>query len=159
MAAARNRRASRRRPKVVVIAAQFNHAITRQLADGALAALAQHGIPKRAIRTLWVPGAFELPVAAAYAATTWHPEAIVAVGCLIKGQTSQYAAIGHAVAEGLAQVSVQQGVPVGFGVIVAETFAQATARSGGRVANRGRDAALAAIAMMDLFRSVGQRGA
>ena len=142
----RERRA-RRRPRIVIVASRFNESVTKALAAGAVDACRRRGIAPSAIRTLWVPGAFELPVAAAQAAARLKPKAIVAVGCVIKGETSQYAAIGQAVAGGLAQVSVSSKIPVGFGVIVAESFDQATARAGGPRGNRGAEAADAALEM------------
>ena len=132
--------------KAVVLASRFNEAITQALVAGALSTLKAHGIPRGRTRLVWVPGAFELPLAAAEAAKRLRPELIVAVGCLIKGQTPQYAAIGHAVTEGLCDVSVRSGVPIGFGVIIAESVAHAKARAGGHRGNRGADAALAALA-------------
>jgi 6,7-dimethyl-8-ribityllumazine synthase len=101
---------------------------------------------------VWVPGSFELPVAAArLAAASPRPDAIIALGTLIRGETPQYDAIAHAVANGLTHVAVSTGVPVGFGVVVAETLAQARARAGGRLGNRGEEAALAALDLLHLF--------
>ena len=137
-----------RRTQFVLLAARFNEPITRRLVEGAMQTLARRGVPRTQIRTLWVPGTFELSVAAAWAAKALRPQAMVALGCLIKGQTPQYAAIGQAVAEGLTQVSVQSQIPVGFGVIIADSFSQAQARVGGAVGHRGREAALAAFDMV-----------
>lgn len=135
----------------VLVASEFNRTITRSLVDGAQAVLRDYGVTRRQIRILWVPGVFELPVAAAAAAARLRPEAIIAVGCVIKGQTPQYTAIGQAAAEGLAQVSVSTQIPVTFGIIIAESVAQAAARAGGRAGHRGREAALAAVAMVKLL--------
>lgn len=130
-----------------MVASRFHEALTRRLVEGAVETCARRGIARGAIRTVWVPGAFELPVAAAKAAERLRPQAIVAVGCLIKGQTPQYAAIGHAVAQGLTDVSVRTKIPVGFGVIIADSVAQAKARAGGHWGNRGEEAAEAALDM------------
>lgn len=146
---------SKRRRLFVLVASEFNPAITQSLVDGAQHALQESGVPRRQIRTVWVPGAFELPVAAAAAASRLQPEAIIALGCLIKGQTPQYTAIGQAAAEGLAQVSVSTQIPVTFGVIIADSAAQAAARAGGRAGHRGREAALAAVAMAKLLETLG----
>ncbi|MBI3322875.1 MAG: 6,7-dimethyl-8-ribityllumazine synthase, partial [Candidatus Omnitrophica bacterium] len=141
-----------KRPKpFVLVASEFNPAITRALVEGAQAVLRDHGVARRRIRTLWVPGVFELPVAAAAAARRLRPEAIIAVGCVIKGQTPQYAALGQAAVAGLTQVSVSTRIPVTCGVIIAESTAQAAARAGGRAGHRGREAALAAVAMANLL--------
>lgn len=146
-------RNGRGRP-IVLVASQFNGPITQALVDGALEALQESGVARRRIRVFRVPGAFELPVAAATVAAALRPQAIVALGCLIKGQTPQYAAIGQAVAQGLAQVSVNERVPVGFGVIIADSVAQARARAGGAVGHRGREAALAALEMIEFTQTL-----
>ncbi len=140
--------------QVVLVASQFHESVTQALVSGAIQTLTRHGVPQETIRTFWVSGAFELPVAAVRIASSLKPDAIVALGCVIKGETPQYTAIGHAVAQGLTQVSVSTGIPVTFGVIVADSVAQAKARAGGRVGNRGSEAALAALAMVELLRSL-----
>ena len=142
---------ARKRPRIVIVASRFNEPITRGLVRGARARLRQAGLVNGAVSEMWVPGAFELPLAASMAAAN-RPEAIVAVGCLIKGQTPQYEAIGQAVANGLMQVSVTCQVPVGFGVVIAESVAQARARAGGTMGNRGEEAAAAALKMRALKR-------
>ena len=136
--------------RVALVASRFNAAITSALVEGARAALEQAGIARHAIQTVWVPGAFELPVMAAAVIAAQRPDAVVALGCLIKGETPQYAAIGEAVAQGLTQVALAGHVPVTFGVVIAETAGQARARAGlaGRQGNRGADAAFAAVAMI-----------
>jgi len=133
---------------VVVIASRFNEAISRRLVAGALAVLARRGIPRARSAVVWVPGAFELSAAAANVAASLAPEAIVAVGCVIQGETPQYAAIGGAVAHGLTQVAVTTGIPVTFGVIVAESVLQARQRAGGHHGNRGAEAAEAAVDLL-----------
>ena len=154
---------TRRNRRFVIIASAFNPAITRALVRGASDALRRHGVPARCIRLLWVPGAFELPVVAArLAASRPRPEAIIAVGAILRGETSQYEVLAHAVAQGLSQVAVSSRIPVTFGVVVASTVAQAKARArlpvghrggqaGGSTVNRGAEAALAALAVLRLF--------
>ena len=168
--AARVRRAGRT-TRVAVVASAFNKPVTAALVRGARVTLQRHGITANRIACVWVPGAFELPAAAAaLAASKARPDAIVAVGCIIKGQTPQYAALGQAVLQGLAQVSVQEKIPVGCGVVIADSVAQARARAArpgqrpgrpprrsgrgtgeGAVGNRGEEAALAALAMVDVM--------
>ena len=139
----------------MLIASQFNQPITRALIRGAADVLHRSGVPNRNIRLLWVPGAFELPVVAArVAASRPRPHAIIAVGALIRGETSQYEVIAHAVAQGLSQVSVTAGMPVTFGIVVAATLAQARARAGGSAGNRGAEAAAAALAVLRLFETL-----
>ena len=138
-----------KRPRIVIVASRFNEPITQALVRGARARLRRARLVNGSVSEIWVPGAFELPLAASVAAAR-KPEAIVAVGCLIRGQTPQYEAIGQAVANGLMQVSVACRVPVGFGVVIAESVAQARARAGGTMGNRGEEAAAAALEMRTL---------
>ena len=141
-----------RATRVTVIASRFNPSITRALARGAIRALRLAGIAPQQIRLIWVPGAFELPVAAARVARSRpRPHAIVAVGALIRGATAQYDVIAQGVAQGLSHVAVESAIPVTFGVVVASTAAQARARAGGAQGNRGAEAAQAAIALLQLF--------
>ena len=141
--------------RIVLIASTFNPSITQALVRGASDVLRQRGVPQRNIQLLWVPGAFELPVVAARIAQTRpRPDAIIALGALIKGDTPQYAVIAHAVASGLTQVSAQTRIPVTFGVIVATTLAQAKARAGGTEGNRGREAATAALSVLQMLKRV-----
>ena len=138
--------------RFVILASEFNPSVTRALVRGASDALRGHGVPARRIRLIWVPGAFELPVVAArMAASRPHPSAIIAVGAILRGETPQYEVLAHAVAQGLAQVAVSSRIPVTFGVVVAATLAQAKARAGGSMGNRGKEAALAALAVLRLF--------
>jgi 6,7-dimethyl-8-ribityllumazine synthase len=157
---AESRRSQRRRPSLlatkrfVLVASKFHHDLTRELVRGATAALRQAGVSSRQIRTVWVPGAFELPAAAARIARQRpQPDAIIAMGVIIKGQTPQYAALAHAVVDGLSVLSVTAAIPVTCGVIVAESFAQAVARVGGAMGHRGAEAAAAALEMVRLFGS------
>jgi len=142
--------------RVGIVVSQFNESVTKELLDGARTVLIESGVARSRIDTVSVPGAFELPMAAAAMASAGRVDAIVALGCLIRGETPQYAAIGQAVANGLMQVSVGQRIPVGFGVIIAKTYPQAKARAGGHMGNRGSDAAQAAVAMVKLLRNLGK---
>lgn len=141
--------------RFAIVASQFNRPITAALVRGASEALRRSGVPSRSVQLWWVPGAFELPVVAARLARRRpKPDAIIAVGAILRGETPQYRALAHAVAEGLGRVAVDEGLPVTFGVIVADTTAQARARAGGRVGNRGAEAALAALAVLNLFEQI-----
>jgi 6,7-dimethyl-8-ribityllumazine synthase len=109
-------------------------------------------VPSSNVRLVWVPGSFELPLAARrLAKAAPRPHAVIALGTLIRGETPQYDAIAHAVARGLMEVAVSTGIPVGFGVVVAETPAQARARAGGRLGHRGEEAALAVLELLRVF--------
>ncbi len=138
--------------RVVILASTFHPGMAQRLIRGATGRLRRSGVAPSRIRVLWVPGAFELPVVAARVARGRpRPQAIIALGALIRGETPQYDVLAHAVAQGLAQVSVMTGIPVTFGVIVAQTLAQAKARAGGAMGNRGEEAASAALAVLRLF--------
>lgn len=146
------RSVSARAKRFVIIASEFNPAITRALVRGASDVLRRHGASPRHIRVLWAPGAFELPVVAArVVASRPRPDAVIALGAILRGETPQYEVLAHAVAQGLSQVAVNSTIPVTFGVVVAKTQAQAKARAGGAMGNRGAEAALAALAVLRLF--------
>lgn len=152
---ARTFRASARGRRFAIIAAQFHAPIARQLVRGAVAALRRCGAAESQIRLWGVPGAFELPVVAARVARSRpRPHAIIALGALIRGETPQYDVLAHAVAQGLTAVSVKEGLPVTFGVIVSTTLAQAAARAGGSAGNRGAEAALAAVAVLRVLEAL-----
>ena len=141
--------------RFVILAARFHPAIADALVRGATRTLHRCGIPASNVQLLWVPGAFELPVVAAHiAARRLAPSAIIALGALIRGRTPQYEVIAHAVAGGLSHVAVTAKIPVTFGVIVAETLAQAEARAGGGGGNRGEEAALAALAVLRVLEGI-----
>ncbi len=140
------------RARVTIIASLFNESLSRALVRGAQDVLCRAKVPAAGIRVLWVPGAFELPVVAARVARSRRrPDAVIAVGALIRGQTPQYEVLANAVAQGLTQVAVGAAIPVTFGVIVAKSAAQAKARAGGAMGNRGAEAAMAALAVLRLF--------
>ena len=145
--------------QIVLVASTFNRPLTSRLLQGAARALSDAGIPRRNQQVIWVPGAFELPVVAARIAQgSPRPDAIIALGVLIRGETSQYQVIAHAVAQGLSQLAVSAVVPVTFGVVIADTAAQARARAGGAQGNRGAEAAHAAVAVLHLFDRLGPEG-
>ena len=138
--------------RIAVIAAGFHGPLGRALVKGASETLRRGGIRQANLRVIWVPGAFELPAAAARVIRSRpRPHAVVAVGALVKGDTLQYDILAHAVAQGLTHLSVTTGVPVTCGVIVADTLAQARARADGTIGHRGEEAARAALEMVTLF--------
>ncbi len=144
--------------RIGIAVSRFNPSVTQALFEGAQHVLRRAGILSPQIRTLWVPGAFELPAAAAHlVASRPRPHAVIALGALIRGRTPQYRAIAAGVAQGLCTVSAQSRVPVTFGVIVVNSPAQARARAGGRLGNRGAEAAAAALDMVRCFRATARR--
>ena len=135
------------RSRYRIVASRFNRPITEALVEGAVSAFRREGIPAKSIEVQWVPGAFEIPVAALRAAKSRRTRAVVALGCLLQGETPQFEYIAQAVYQGLALASVLTGVPVTCGVITARSWKQALARSKGTRLHRGREAALAALEM------------
>jgi 6,7-dimethyl-8-ribityllumazine synthase len=131
---------------VAVLVSRFNEAVTTRLLDGARDALRRHTIPDAHIDVVWVPGAFELPVAAEAAAASERYDAIVALGCVIRGETAHFDYVAGEAARGLGNVALAHRIAVGFGVLTTDTLDQALARAGGAAGNKGFDAAEAALA-------------
>ena len=136
--------------RFAIVASRFNELITERLLAGALACLEHHGVTADDVDVISVPGAWELPIAAKLAADTGRYDAIIALGCVIRGDTPHFDYVAGPAAEGLARVSLSAGLPVAFGVLTTEDTAQALARAGGREGNKGWDAALTALEMADL---------
>lgn len=132
--------------RFAIAASRYNHEVTGRLVDGATEALAEHGVAEADVQIAWVPGSFELPLAAQRLAQTGDVSAVICVGCIIKGETNHDEVVAHAIAAGIMQVALGTGVPVLLGVVSADDQEQALARAGGFV-NRGREAALAALEM------------
>jgi 6,7-dimethyl-8-ribityllumazine synthase len=139
------------------VAARFNEPIVKKLVDGALAAFATAGVGTSAVDLQWVPGSFELPLAAQMLARTRRYAGIACVGCVIKGETPHFDFVAGQAAAGIQRVALDTGVPATFGVITALTEEQAWARAGGDVANRGAEAAEAALEMADFMVRVRHR--
>lgn len=146
--------------RVAILRSAFHAAIVDGLLAGARGALREAGVADDAIAVIDVPGAFELPLAAAAAAHADRFDAIVALGAVIRGETDHYEHIAREASAGLAAVSRETGVPVGFGVLTVETEGQATARAAAGPGNKGAEAARAALAMVHVMRSLrgGTRG-
>ena len=137
--------------RIAVIGSRFNETISKQLLDGAVDCLKRHGVPDEFVTVAWVPGAFELPAAAKRIAASGEVDAIVCVGVVIRGDTAHFDFVaGHAM-NGIGQVALETGVPVTAGVLTTETVEQAADRAGGKMGNKGFEAALAAIEMANLF--------
>jgi 6,7-dimethyl-8-ribityllumazine synthase len=136
------------------VAARFNEPISKRLVDGALGAFAAARVLAGDVDVHWVPGSFELPQAASLLAAGGRYAAIVCVGVVIKGQTPHFDYVAREAAAGIRQVALATGVPVTFGVITALTEEQAWDRAGGAVANRGQEAADAALEMADFVAGV-----
>jgi 6,7-dimethyl-8-ribityllumazine synthase len=140
--------------RVAVVVSRFNETIGRQLLDGATDCLRRHGIPDDGMSTMWVPGAFELPIAAKRLAAAGDVDAVICLGTVIRGETPHFDYVADAAASGILQAGLETGVPISFGVLTADTTEQAEARAGGKMGNKGFEAALAAIEMANLFVSL-----
>jgi 6,7-dimethyl-8-ribityllumazine synthase len=141
--------------RFAVIVSRFNAAITGSLRDAAVAALAQAGVKTADIEEFAVPGAFELPQAARCVAETGRFDAILCLGCVIRGETPHFEYVSSSAAQGVMSASGDTGVPMAFGVLTTDTEEQARARAGADEHNKGREAAAAALEMAALFRALG----
>lgn len=135
--------------RVCVIVSRFNAAVTERLLEGAVGTLTGLGVAEEDIDLVFVPGAWELPLAARAAAARGY-DAIVALGCVIRGETAHFDHVSRGACEGLARVQLDTGIPVGLGVLTPDTIEQALARAGGELGNAGREAARASLQMADL---------
>ena len=128
---------------------RFNEAVTRRLLDGARATLAERDVGEDLVDVVWVPGAFELPVAVARGLDTGRYRCAVALGAVVRGETPHFDVIVAEATRGIGDVALQTRVPIGFGLITAETMEQAMARAGGDAGNKGSEAAAAALETVD----------
>jgi 6,7-dimethyl-8-ribityllumazine synthase len=133
--------------RFAILAARFNEAYVKRMADAAIEVLERRGAAADAIERRWVPGAFELPLAARWAAESGRFDAVLAFGVVIQGETEHFRLVADASAQGLMRVALDSGVPVLNGVLAAYDAAQAEARTGGALGNRGAEIALAAVHM------------
>ena len=140
------------------MAGRFNEHITKRLVAGALRSFAAAGFDDDAVEVHWVPGSFELAQAAGHLARTGRYAGIVCVGCVIKGETPHFEFVAGQAAAGIQRVALESGVPATFGVVTALTEEQALERSGGKVANRGAEAAEAVIEMAAFVQSLARHG-
>jgi 6,7-dimethyl-8-ribityllumazine synthase len=141
--------------RFAIVASRYHEGICQRLVDGARAALLRQGAAEKDVLVVWVPGAFELPQAALALARRRRVDALVCVGCVVRGETPHFEYVAGEAARGIAEVGRLTGVPATFGVITAESMAQAEDRAGGRVGNRGEEAALAAVELLSLLRALG----
>ena len=142
--------------RFAVIVSRFNERITRALSDGAHAALSEAGAASTDVEDYSVPGAFELPQAARMAAETGRFDAVICLGCVIRGGTPHFEYISSAVAHGIMEAALETGVPIVFGVLTTDTEDQAKERAGSGRDNKGWEAAAAGIEMATLFRQLGR---
>lgn len=143
--------------RVLLVVSRFNDEITSRLLDGAQEVLRAANIPAARTDVVWVPGAFELPVAVHRGLATGRYACAIALGAVVRGETPHFDYVARAAAEGLVQASTRFGLPVGFGVLTCDTWEQALARSGGEAGNKGKEAARAALETLDALRLFDRR--
>ena len=141
--------------RFAVVASRFNEFITSKLLDGALDMLRRHGAAENAVDVVWVPGAFEIPLAAKKLASCGKYDAVICVGAVIRGATSHYDYVCNEVSKGVAQAALTTGVPVIFSVVTTENIEQAVERAGTKAGNKGADGAMAAMEMANLLKKIG----
>lgn len=141
--------------RFAIVASRFNEFITAKLLEGALDMLRRHGAAEDAVDVAWVPGAFEIPLAAKKLAASGKYDAVICVGAVIRGATSHYDYVCNEVSKGVAQAGLSTGVPVIFGVVTTENIEQAVERAGTKAGNKGADGAMAAMEMANLLKKIG----
>jgi len=151
-------RAAAHHQRFAIVAARFNEAITARLVEGARHAFTVAKVPSTGVEVHWVPGSFELPQAAAHLAATGRYAGIVCVGVVIRGETPHFEHVAREAAAGIRHVAITTGVPATYGVITALTEEQAWDRAGGKVGNRGEEAATAALEMAGFVQRVRGHG-
>lgn len=137
-----------------IVVSRFNSLVTKQLLDGALDCLHRHGAGENSITVVYSPGAFELPQVALNLARSNSVDAVICLGCVIRGETPHFDYIASEVTKGVAEVALQTSVPVAFGVLTTENLAQALERAGAKAGNKGWDAALSAIELANLSKQL-----
>ena len=140
--------------KFAIVVARFNSFITDKLVEGALDTIERHGGKKQNVDVFKVPGCFEVPMAAQKLASKSKYDAIICLGALIRGETPHFDYIASECTKGIAAIALQAQIPVTYGIITANTVDQAVNRAGVKVGNKGADAALAAIEMVDLYNKI-----
>lgn len=140
--------------KVGIVAGRFNEFITGKLVSGAEDALRRHGVEESNISIAWVPGAFEIPIAAKKMAASGNYDAVITLGAVIRGSTPHFDFVSNEVAKGVAAVGLQQEMPVIFGVLTVDSIEQAIERAGTKAGNKGYEAAVSAIEMANLLKNL-----
>ena len=140
--------------RIGIVVARFNELVSQRLLDGAVDALRRHGAADESLTVVWVPGSFEIPVAARELAEHGDVDAVVCLGTVIRGDTAHFDYVAGEAARGVAAVHATTGVPAGFGVLTVDTLEQALDRAGGKHGNKGADAAMAAVEMVSVLREL-----
>lgn len=141
--------------KIAIVAGRFNEIITHKLLGGAIDAFKRHGGDENNIDVAWVPGAFEIPLLAKKMAETGKYDAVICLGAVIRGATPHFDMVANETTKGIANVGLQTGIPVIFGVLTTDSIEQAIERAGSKAGNKGFEAATTAIEMVDLLKKIG----
>jgi 6,7-dimethyl-8-ribityllumazine synthase len=145
--------------RAAIVVSRFNDLVTDRLLTGALETLKRHGVPDGNVTVARVPGSFEIPLVAQQLAKSGKFAMVICLGAVIQGETTHHEYINHQMAAGIMQASLDSGIPIAFGVLTCQTMDQALDRAGGKAGNKGTEAALAAIEMVNLLRILPTRGA
>lgn len=140
--------------RFALVAARFNHFIVEHLINGARDGLLRHGVAEDSVDMIWVPGSFEIPLVAQRLAASGKYSAIICLGAVIRGDTGHYDHVAGEAAKGVAQAALKSGLPVIFGILTCDTLEQAINRAGAKSGNKGFEAALSAIEMVNLMRQL-----
>ena len=143
-----------REARFAIVASRFNEFVVNALVKGSLDCLDRHGVDKNAIQIIKVPGAYEIPLAVSKLARAKRVDGIIALGAVIRGATSHFDYVSSECARGLSEIQSQEGIPVGFGVLMVDTLEQALERAGTKAGNKGEEATLAVIEMVNLLRKI-----
>lgn len=138
--------------RVCIVVARWNEFVTRKLLEGAESCLGERGVAKENVTVAWVPGAFEVPTAANWAAQSGKFDAVICLGAVIRGETAHFEYVAGGATEGIARIALETGIPVIFGVLTVDNVEQALSRCGGKDGHKGEEAAQAAIEMANLRR-------
>ncbi len=147
-----------RKARFAIIVSRFNEFITSRLLDAAVDTLERHGCERKNITVIWVPGSWELPMTAKRCAAGGKYDAVICLGCVIRGETTHFEHVCSEAAKGIAQASMETGVPIVFGVLTTHTLDQAINRAGAKQGNHGADFALTAIEMVNLYAKLDGKG-
>lgn len=140
--------------KIAIVASRFNEFITSKLISGAQDCLIRHGVKSEDITLVWVPGAFEIPLAAKKMVMNMSYDAVICLGAVIRGATTHYEMVCNEATKGIAQVSLSSGIPVIFGLLTTDTIEQAIERAGTKAGNKGYDCAMSAIEMANTIKEI-----
>lgn len=140
--------------KIGIVAARFNEAIVERLVDGAVGALVRHGAAASELTLAWVPGAYELGVVLRAMAASGDFDALVALGCVVRGSTPHFDYVAGEAASAVSAIAREHGLPVGFGVLTTDTWDQAVERAGGKLGNKGAEAAVTAVETAQVLRQL-----